>query len=468
MSGIKVAGAGLSVEQQCVGETRLAAMQIHVIGLGVAERATLDDRARAALEQADVVMGSRRQHEVVAEILEVSAESSGVLSASEFTYEPSAKPVCVELPDFKNLLATLEQMALDGVKTLAVLASGDPLFYGIGRWFVQQFSRQCVHFYPAVSSVQAACHALGLSLQDVTVVSLHGRPLASIRRHLKRHKTLVILTDAQSTPTILARECIAAGFEHSTITVCEALGYRRQAVTRLGVSELASGAGEKTIFDPLHISVIELSGAGGVLPEFPGIADEAYHTDAGEGRGMLTKRDVRLSILSRLQPAADDVIWDVGAGCGGVSVELAHWNERVQVVAIEHHEQRFECLKANRQKFGVVSNLTPVHGRAPAVLADLPRPNKVFIGGSDGEMAGLLDCVWSRLPAAGVLVASAVTETSRQQLLSFMQARQSQADTLLAETSQVAISSGATLAGQLLYRPNLPVTLFHWIKQVDA
>ena len=182
---------------------------------------------------------------------------------------------------------------------------------------------------------------------------------------------------------------------------------------------------------------------------------------------MLTKREVRLAILSLMQANDSDVIWDIGAGCGSVAVELAYWNKRVQVHAVEHHEERLACLEANRERFGVVSQLSVVAGRAPETLANLPDPSKVFIGGSGGELASILALVWQKLPIGGVLVASAVTETTKQHLLHFMAIREGAQDTEF-ETLQLSVSKGSQLAGQLLYRPNLPVTLFKFSKLEGA
>lgn len=435
----------------------MSGLSLHIVGLGVTERhcaASLGEGAALALQASQWVIGSERQRQTVAEVL-------------------APEQIQLELPKLSALPELLASAERDGIKQVTVLASGDPLFYGIGRWFGKQFAAENLHFYPAVSSVQAACHQLGLSLQDVDVLSLHGRPLEKIRRSIKRGQALVILTDKHSTPQTLARECVAAGFEQSQLIVCEQLGYAQQQVRHFSAEQLADveASESQLAFDPLHVTVIKTRGAGGVLPEFPGFADDCFVTDlesvangkSNDGRGLLTKREVRLMILSLLAPANDDVIWDIGAGCGGVAVELAYWNERTQVHAIEHHPQRLGCLAVNRDKFGVVSNLKLVEGRAPEALVDLPAPNKVFIGGSDGELPQLLQQIWQQLPAGGLLVVSAVTENTRQQLMAFYQQRQL-ADDAACETTQLAVSRGSELAGQLLLRPNLPVTLFKWCK----
>ena len=182
------------------------------------------------------------------------------------------------------------------------------------------------------------------------------------------------------------------------------------------------------------------------------------------GKACFTKREVRLAILSLLQPGNDDVIWDVGAGCGGVASELSHWNERVSVYAIEQHPQRLACLAENRSRFGCLSNLHIVDGRAPQALDDLPPANKVFIGGNDGELGAIIANVWARLPSQGLLVASSVTESTQAQLQAFALTLPGQQ----VETLQLAVSRGivgdTSIDSNIDYRAKLPVTLFKFIK----
>ncbi|WP_094708520.1 precorrin-6y C5,15-methyltransferase (decarboxylating) subunit CbiE [Hahella sp. CCB-MM4] len=430
---------------------------IHIIGLGVSEQPELSSAALSALNRAGWVIGSSRQLKIVESLLQ--------------DQQTLILPPLVELPrhldelEQVEALAQAEKMAQDKTaRPIVVLASGDPLYYGIGKWFKRHFPSERLRFYPAVSSIQAACHALGLALQDVEVLSLHGRPLQGIRTALKANKTLVVLTDKHSQPSILAQECIAAGFDESHLSVCESLGYSEQRIRHFTARELAV---MDEAFDPLHVTVINCQGRGGFLPEFPGIQDDRFITGEEPGKGMITKREVRLNILSLLQPGNDDVIWDIGAGCGSVAIELAYWNERCRVFAIEHHPERLQHLEANRQRFGVVSNLKIQAGHAPEVLTDLPSPSKVFIGGSDGRLSELLALCWDQLPVGGILAASAVTENTRYQLIEFMEQRNLIHDAHM-ETLQIAVSRGGSLAGQLLYRPALPVTLFRFVKSADT
>ena len=410
-------------------------MRIHVIGLGVGEGMRLSEPAQRALMAAHTIIGSPRQ-------LELARELAG-----------GAELSLRELPKLAELKALIESLA-DG--EIGILASGDPLFYGIGRWLSRHFDAGRLAFYPAVSSIQAVCNRLGLALQDCRVISLHGRDLSGLSRVLKQNRNLVVLTDRHSHPRALAQACVEAGFAQSRIHVAEDLGSNRERYREFAAQDLAKQAD----FDcsELNVVVIRTRGAGGRLPEFPGIDDRRFATDGAPGQGMFTKREVRLAILALLQAGSGDRVWDLGAGCGGVASELAHWNEAVEVYAVEQHPERLACLAENRRRFGCAANLHIVDGRASAVLDDLPDPHKVFVGGSDGELDAILDAAWRRLPARGVLLASAVTDTTRQGLQAFA----ATLDPAQVEIVDIAVSRGVCSDGVIEYQQKRPVTLFRF------
>lgn len=415
---------------------------LHVIGLGVAEQASLDAAALAALQASSRVIGSARQLATVAGLLDQQQQL-----------------ILPPLAELGALLGDLDQ------QQTALLASGDPLYFGIGRWLGQRYAPQQLTFYPAVSSIQAACHQLGLSLQDVQVVSLHGRPLAALRRHLARQRYLLLLTDQYSHPQAVAALCTEAGFGRSRLWVCEQLGYPEQQVRQFVAEQLAASTDDAD-FSALQVTVLEVQGNGrSYLPVAPGIADQYFITGGEAGQGLLTKREVRMAILGLLQPAPAQVGWDIGAGCGGVAIEWALLQASSTVYAIEHHAERLKNLRANCERFGVVENLQVIAGRAPACLADLPVPAQIFVGGSDGELAEMLAACWERLLPGGVLVVSAVMESSRAQCLAFADRLADDPWLAAMDTVQIAVSKGGRLAGQWVYRPKLPVALFQFIKQ---
>ena len=489
-------------------------VQIHIIGVTQAD--DLVGVALQTVQQANAIIGSKRQLDILRPHL---FPESLVATATEASRQTNTQPSLNILPNLHELKALIDELSLlcakeqasqkpdsekshqSSVASIVVLASGDPLYYGIGRWFSKHFAQKRLTFYPAISSIQMACHRLAISLQDVTVLSLHGRPLATLRTKLKNATTLLILTDKHSSPHALARECQDTGFAQSRITVLENLSYPHERIRTFSVAQLLdTSTGTDTAnneidpFDPLHISVINVkrglkkdrrrererdekkesqSGVDLFLPEFPGIPDIAYITGAEAGKGMITKREVRLCILSLLQPSNQDIIWDIGAGCGGVAIELAYWNDNASIYAIECHAERLTHLSANQQRFGVVKNLHIINGHAPECLVDLPLPNKVFIGGSGGKMKTILETVWPILPKGGLLVVSAVVQETQQSLSDFAKKLSSQ-DTLLTtefsttaaeiEVVEVSVKRGQLTNTGLDYTSKLPVVVFKFKK----
>lgn len=415
--------------------------KITVIGLGICQPPLLNAKALSALGSCDCIMGSPRQLESIAHAQVVANQSR-------------TQPASLCLPKLKHIAHEIK-----GFDHVVILASGDPLLFGIGKYLQSEFGDQ-VTCISGVSSLQGACELTGLSLQDAQLVSLHGRPLNHLKRHLQPHRTLLILTDQNSHPQAIAKVLVAVNLGLSKIHVCERLGYEDQNQQQFIAQDLATNS---TPFASLHVTVVHTLGIGHVMPNFPGIADAHFVTDGESGKGLLTKREVRLNILSLLQPAPQDIAWDIGAGCGGVAIEWALWNPQGQVYAIEHHDQRIACLEANKEAFGVSANLSVIQDKAPDCLKELPFPDKVFIGGSGGELSRIMQLAWQRLKPGGRLATSAVTEPSKAALRQFsLHVDQQPTDYL-----QVAISRHDTIAGQDLLRPALPVTLMCWHKALE-
>ena len=397
---------------------------VQVIGMGM-ETGALGQAARAALDQAELIVGAAAH---LAALPALSAEK-----------RPYPSPM-------SGLWAMLRANA---GRRIALLASGDPLFYGIGSTLLRHLSPTQLVFHPNVSSLQAAFARLGRPWQEAEWLSLHGRPLVSLRAALRGNRLYGLLTDRESSPDAIARILVETGFGESDMWIAEELGSDRERLRFIKAAELADAPLDCA---PSNVVMLDTRGPGGVLPEFPGIPDQRFSTGAEPGKGLLSKREVRLTILSLLGPRAGEIGWDVGAGCGGVSVEWARWNSQGQVYAVEVHPERLEHLAVNRERFGAVANLQIIAGRAPEALAELPDPRAVFIGGSSGSLADMLEAVWARLLPGGRLVASAVTEDSRVDLHAFVGGR-------AAEWTELSIARGESLAGQRVMRPYLPVLL---------
>jgi len=403
---------------------------IQVIGMGI-EAGALGPAAHTALAQAERVIGTAAHLAALPE-----------LHAAKIPY-PSP---------MSGLGAMLQTHA---GRRIALLASGDPLFYGISQTLLRYLAPEHLVFHPNVSSLQAAFARLGRPWHAAVVVSLHGRPLATLRAALQSNRLYALLTDRENSPLAIAQVLVDTGFGESALWVAENLGLPDERCRSFHAAELA---GVERTFSPLNVVILETRGPGGVLPEFPGIPDERFSTGAEPGKGLLSKREVRLTLLSLLAPRAGETGWDVGAGCGGVAVEWARWNPLGEVYAIECHPERLEHLGVNRERFGVVANLHIVPGHAPEALAALPDPSAVFIGGSSGHLQEMLDAVWTRLRPGGRLVASAVTEDSRVELHQFVGDR-------AAEWTELSIARSEQLAGQRVMRPYLPVLLMKMEKR---
>ncbi len=397
---------------------------VQVIGMGM-DAGALGQSARAALVQAELVIGAAAH---LAAFPDLTAEK---------------RPYPSPMSGLGDWLCT------NSGRRIVLLASGDPLFYGISGALLRYLPPEHLVFHPNVTSIQAAFARLGRPWQQAQLVSLHGRPLASLRAALQGNRLYALLTDRDSSPIAVARVLAETGFGKSDIWVAEDLGMPGERLRQFHAAELAESTTE---FSPLHVVILETHGPGGVLPEFPGIPDSWFSTGADPGKGLLSKREVRLTILSLLAPRAGEVGWDVGAGCGGVAVEWARWNPYGEVHAIECHPDRLEHLGVNRERFGVVANLHIAPGHAPEALTALPDPHAAFIGGSSGSLRELLDTIWARLQPGGRLVASAVTEDSRVELHAFAGDR-------AAEWTELSIARGERLAGQRVMRPYLPVLL---------
>lgn len=397
---------------------------VQVIGMGMAG-GMLSQAARAALARAEFIVGA----------------ASHLATLPELTAEKHHYP--------SPMSGLWDLLRANASRRIALLASGDPLFHGISGTLLRHLPPEHLVFHPNVSSIQAAFARLGRPWQQAQLVSLHDRPLASLRAVLRGNRLYALLTDRAGSPTAIARVLVETGFGESDLWVAEELGAANERFRRFRATELAHADME---FSPLNVVILETRGPGGVLPEFPGIPDERFSTGAEPGKGMLSKREVRLTILSLLAPRAGEIGWDVGAGCGGVSVEWARWNPHGEVHAVECHSERLEHLGINRERFGVVANLHIVPGRAPEALAVLPDPHAAFVGGSNGSLREMLEVIWARLQPGGRLVASAVTEDSRVELHAFVGDR-------AAEWTESSIARGERLAGQRVMRPYLPVLL---------
>jgi precorrin-6Y C5,15-methyltransferase (decarboxylating) len=291
-----------------------------------------------------------------------------------------------------------------------VLASGDPLFYGIGRLLLEAFPAEQLLFLPHLTSVQLAFARIKQTWDDACIVSLHGRPMQALLPALRRcEDKIAVFTDARNSPAAIGaflREAGCAAAYH-VVWVCENLGGPDERVTPWTPHELEM---ELETFSPLNIVVLlrlsPIPNAGQSLPLI-GIPEQMLSHRTRHG-SLITKREIRLLSLCYLELRRHEILWDVGAGSGSVSIEAACFNPTLEVFAIEKDEEAYTNLEVNIRRFGALG-VHPIAGVAPDVFANLPDPDAVFVGGSGGKLEAILDAALERLKPGGRLVINCIT-----------------------------------------------------------
>jgi precorrin-6Y C5,15-methyltransferase (decarboxylating) len=352
---------------------------VTVTGIGADGWTGLSPRSQAAIEQAGVIVGGPRQ----LALLPDSVAGRRI---------PLPSPL---LPGLSDLVAEHADAGHAGA-ALVVLASGDPMFYGIGSTLVRLLGASRVSVLPHPSSVSLAAARLGWPLDDVDVVSLVGRPLELLHPALQPGRRVLALTAETSAAADIRALLDARGFGGSPVTVLADLGGPAEAV----------GPGDGRPHSRLAIVAIDClldAGANAApLPRSPGLPDDAFEQD-----GQITKREIRALALAALAPVPGQLLWDVGAGSGSIGIEWMRTHPASRAIAVEPRADRRDRIIRNAAALGV-PGLLVVPGAAPDALARLPRPDAVFIGGGV-TVEGVVQACWDALEAGGRLVANAVT-----------------------------------------------------------
>lgn len=388
-----------------------------LVGIGEDGYAGLGEAARLALAQASLIIGSPRQLALLPDHLGAARETW-----------PS--PFSLELV-----------LARRG-SALCVLASGDPMFYGVGASLARELSAAEMNVLPAPSSVSLAAARLGWALQDVGVVSLVGRPMTALNAELVPGARLLVLSNDGDSPAAVAQLLCQRGLGASRLTILEHLGGPAERC----VDGLASEWGAASVA-ALNVLAIECVAQAQLtaLPLTCGLPDECYQHD-----GQLTKRDVRAVTLARLAPRPGELLWDVGAGCGSIGIEWMRAGPGCQAIAIEANAARHQHILHNRDALGVLG-LQLVAGRAPDALRGLPAPDAIFIGGGV-TVEGVLESCWAALKPGGRLIANAVTLQSEAALVAWR-------SKVGGNLTRLSVAQAQPLGGFDTWRAALPITL---------
>jgi len=331
---------------------------------------------------------------------------------------------------------------------ITLLAAGDPMFFGIGRLVIERFGKDAVGVFPDLSSLQVAFSKIREISSGACCISFHGGPDPSKRRKLEyelkdlsallgRHRALGVLTDKVNSPEKIADAILqfpAFSVERSAIKiyVCEKIGYDDEKITEGAAEEISRGSFEHPNV-VIIIRGIEGGQGSGVRAQDSEIRFGLKESEIAHSKGLITKDEVRAVTLHKLRLPRRGVFWDIGAGSGSVSIEAAGVCPELKVIAIEKNRNRTQNINNNRVKFKT-QNVEIVMGEAPDVLKALPVPDRVFIGGSGGNMNAIMDAVHERMNSGIIVINAATIDTLNEAVQSL------EKNTLNIEISEVSVS----------------------------
>ena len=396
---------------------------LHVVGIGEDGLPGLNPAARTLIDSAEVLVGGKRHLAMV----------------GDETREQLTWPT-----PFDALIPELE--ARRG-RRVCVLATGDPSCYGVGVTLSKHFHRSDMHVVPGPSAFSLACARLGWSLPDVETLSLHGRPVSLLQPFVQPQAKLLLLSHDRQTPHQVAQLLVDRGYGDSPMTVLEHLSGTRERLIEGVAGDWHPN--EISDFNTLAVECVAQPGSP-LLARTPGLPDEAFHHD-----GKLTKRAVRASTLAALSPISGQLLWDVGAGCGSISIEWMRAAPRGRAIAIEREMPRLSLIAQNAQALGT-PHLRIIEGDAPMALRELAPPDAIFIGGGI-TTDGLIDQCWQALKLDGRLVANTVTLEGEAVLAHWHQA-------VGGELTRIVISHVAPLGAHRGFKASMPITQYCVIK----
>jgi precorrin-6Y C5,15-methyltransferase (decarboxylating) len=399
--------------------TCTAVRWLSIVGIGEDGVAGLSPVAQKLIASAELVVGGKRHLGL----------ANGLIRGRRLAW-PS--PIDAALPEIEKHRG----------RPVVVLASGDPFHYGVGDLLLRSIPADETLCLPQSSSFSLAASRLGWSLQDVALVSLHGRALEGIVRYLQPGARILALSWDGDTPAKLARLLVERSMGDSALTVLEAMGGPRERVRRTTAAGFDLGN-----VAPLNTIALEVAASDGavVLGLAAGLADSLFEHD-----GQLTKREVRAVTLSALAPHQGELLWDVGLGAGSIAVEWLLRHPSLKAIGIEAEPERAARAARNAASLGT-PDLEIVQKRAPEAFDGLPTPDAIFLGGGLSDPA-VFEAAWSALKPGGRLVANAVSLQSEARLIELFQRHGGELVRL-----DVAKAGKAGTGAVFVWRPAAPI-----------
>jgi precorrin-6Y C5,15-methyltransferase (decarboxylating) len=391
-----------------------------IIGLSEEGWAGLSGAARGLIESAALIIGGARHLALI----------------------PSG--AAARLAWRSPLVDTLPTIAQRRGQRVVVLASGDPLCYGVGALLSRHFAAEEMIVLPSPSAFSLAAARLLWPLEDCVSLSLHGRPLDRLRLYLAPGARILALSNDGETPAKVAALLRQSGWGPSALTVLEHLGGARER----RIEATAAGWHEPRVADLNTIALFCRPGPDAKpYSRRTGLPDDAFRHD-----GQLTKRAARAATLAALAPLPGELLWDIGAGSGAIAIEWLRAERGMRAIAIERDATRAGFIAENAAMLGVPT-LELRHGSAPEALADLPPPDAIFLGGGVSDGA-IWDAAWPALQPGGRMVANAVTLAGEAMLLARHAAWGG-------ELTRIAV---AQADAHRFWRPAMPVTQLVLVK----
>ncbi|WP_025899667.1 precorrin-6y C5,15-methyltransferase (decarboxylating) subunit CbiE [Sneathiella glossodoripedis] len=398
---------------------------LHIIGVGDEGLEHLSPELLSVIQSAELIIGGDRHLSMIPATI-------------------SAKTMSWPSP----LMKLVEDVIGMAGKQVVILATGDPMHFGIGVTFAKRLKPEDYKIYTSPSAFSLAAARLGWDLSQVTKLTLHGRPLELIIPHLFEGAKILALSDNGETPSKLAKLLVDLGYASSSLCVLEHMGgVSENQITLPAKDWIGKNAADlNTIAITCEKSLKELTHSTA-----PGLNDEAFSHD-----GQLTKKEIRSITLSALNPIPGLLLWDVGAGSGSIGIEWMRQNPLNRAIAVEHNESRLLHIEKNRRTLGVPA-LQIVKGMAPQALDGLKHPDRIFIGGGL-SLEGLFEACWSSLKSGGILVANTVTIEGEKIAFDLF-------DKYDGELSRLNVSRANKIGGFTSWKPYRQVTQLRLIKK---
>lgn len=411
--------------------------QVEVVGIGLDGAVGLTTKVLKIVNEATILIGSSRH--------------------LGYFETHSAKKITLN-----NLQQDLDEITqlIDTQEKIVILTSGDPLFFGLGRLLLEKFPQDKLNFHPHISSIQLAFNQIKVPWQDAKIISVHGRNSEELNKALKQGvEKIALLTDSNYHPGAIAQLYLSLDISvNYSLYICENLGDSTEKITHftpVKVAELAELKAEN--FAALNVVILireSLSKDPKYYQNLPlmGISDAAF-TSFSDRPSLITKKEVRAVILGQLALQENQIVWDIGAGTGSVSIEIARLCSSSQIFAVEKTAIGVSLITKNCQNFQV-NNISIISGKAPENLNILPNPHRIFVGGSGGNLTSILNFCQEKLLPQGIIVVALATIENCHEALDWIKQHNWQYNLL-----QLQISRSTSIGQLTRFSPLNPVTI---------